>query len=254
MKSYDWEGSDVWTGDADALVRGVARGGAREPRARRDDRRLLAQRRRDLGHRHEARLTRVARAPRTIDRSTARRLAVAAQRLSGTPPRSSPRRRARRDPLDPVRAARPDRGRRAEPAPGARQPGRGVRPQAPGPAAVARPLGLRVLGARGLDRPHRGPPDPRLVHAGYLRDDGSEWNRDASTGWRPTRSSSAPSRADPPRRPAARPPDLRRLDGRVVALERLDERAQRRPDARVPVDVWARSWSPAARASRSSGT
>ena len=99
---------------------------------------------------------------------------------------------ARRDPFDPVRAARPDRGRGAEPPAGAREPDRGVRPEAPGPAAVARPLGLRVLGARGLDRPRRGPSRSTPGTCGStLATTGRGGTDGAWTGWRPTRSSSA---------------------------------------------------------------
>ena len=254
MKSYDWEGSDVWTGDATLSFGAVAGGGAREPRAGRDDRRLLAQRRRDVGHRHEARLTRVARAPRTIDRSTARRLAVAVQRLSGTPPRSSPRavlgviRSIRCVQLDPI-------------------------------AVVARSphlvLGSRVAGfdPKHLDRllwrdrsvyeywAHAASivlAEDHPIHAWYmrqyLRDDGSGWNR-RRLSWMAANAKLKRSVMTQIRREG--PVLARRISGGMTGSR--GARAAGRTSA-----TWtgcsgscgrrARSWSPAARASRSSGT
>ena len=118
MKSYDWEGSD--SGPATPSSRsGLAGRGARNPRAGRDARRLLAQRRRELGHRHPARLTRVVTAVR---RSTRRRRDAWPSRRSACRERAPlvAGERPRRDPFDPVRADRSDRGRRAQPAAGGR--------------------------------------------------------------------------------------------------------------------------------------
>ena len=163
-------GSEVWTARP-ALVRLRRRSRSWRARAGRDDRRLLAKRLRDRGSSARGSPERVGSTPRRIDRATARRLAIAVQGSRARRP-FEPAGPARRHPLDPVRAARPDRGRGAEPALVLAHGSRG-RPQAPGPAAVRDRSVVRVLGARGSIVLAEDHPIQPGTCAGTIRDDGS---------------------------------------------------------------------------------
>src|SRR6266536_3000818 len=100
----------------------------------------------------------------------ARRLAVRGQDLAG--PVAS--RGHRRDAAGAARAAGPaarsGQRRGAQPPACAVEQARRLRPGRPGHAAVAGALAVRVLGARRLDRAHRGLPDPPRHDAGVRVD------------------------------------------------------------------------------------
>src|SRR6266496_4475786 len=149
----------------------------------------------------------------------ARRLAVRGQDLAG--PVAS--RGHRRDAAGAARAAGPaarsGQRRGAQPPACAVEQARRLRPGRPGHAAVAGARAVRVLGARRLDRAHRGLPDPPRHDAGVPHG----------------RESADAGLAAGPRAATGR--GHRGSRRRELDVDRLDQRPERRPDARLPVEA-----------------
>src|SRR6266702_4632564 len=163
----------------------------------------------------------------------ARRLAVRGQDLAG--PVAS--RGHRRDAAGAARAAGPaarsGQRRGAQPPACAVEQARRLRPGRPGHAAVAGALAVRVLGARRLDRAHRGLPDPPRHDAGvpHGRESADAGLAGGERGLPPVRAGPAAGRR------AATGRGHRGSRRRELDVDRLDQRPERRPDARLPVEA-----------------